>query len=503
MTTPKITAKASIQPSRWLVLALLCAAQFAVVLDFSQVNVALPSMQRDLGFSQQNLQWVVSAYALTYGSFLLLGGRAADMFGRRRVLMWGVALFTVASLVGGLAQSQWALIWARAVEGVGGAIVSPAALSILTTTFAEGSDRNRALGIWGTMGASGFAIGVLLGGILTDGLSWRWILFTNIPIGLMVLVFAPVLLREEDTLSRTQRIDVMGAATITIGLSLLVYTLTKAPETGWLSPMTLLLSALALGFLALFVWIESRVSSPMLPLSVFSKRTIAAANLIAALMGATGSAVVFILTLYMQQVLGYSALQAGLAFLPNSIAGILAAPLASKLVTRLRVKTTMIIGLVISMVGIILMTGISANGSFKDDLLLGTVVFGCGFVFGLVTLIIAGTAGMQNRDQGLASGLLNTSQQVGSALGLAILVAVSAAWTNAIAANLGSTPTPAEMASMMTSGFQVALYTCAGFIIVGIVIAVLLICEKDCIGDRTSTFKIWAKASSLWSRKTC
>ena len=503
MTTPKILTKASSQSSRWLVLALLCAAQFAVVLDFSQVNVALPSMQRDLGFAQQNLQWVVSAYALTYGSFLLLGGRAADIFGRRRVLMSGVALFTVASLVGGLAQSQWMLIWARAVEGVGGAIVSPAALSILTTTFEEGSERNRALGVWGTMGASGFAIGVLLGGILTDGLSWRWILFTNIPIGLMVLFFAPILLSQDEELGHTQRIDFIGAATITIGLSLLVYTLTRAPESGWLSPITLLLSALAIGFLTLFVWIESRVQSPMLPLSIFAKRTIAAANLIAALMGASGSAVVFILTLYMQQVLGYSALQAGLAFLPNSLAGILAAPLASKLVTRLRVKSTMIVGLVVSMAGVILMTGISANGSFRDDLLLGTVVFGCGFVFGLVTLIIAGTAGVQNSEQGLASGLLNTSQQIGSALGLAILVAVSTAWTSAIATNLDSSPTPADIAAITTSGFQVALYTCVGFLMVGIVIAVMLIRERDCTRDRKSSFKIWAKASSLWSRKTC
>lgn len=502
MTTPKVLVKDSNQSSRWLVLALLCAAQFAVVLDFSQVNVALPSMQRDLGFSQQNLQWVVSAYALTYGSFLLLGGRAADIFGRRRVLMSGVCLFTVASLVGGLAQSQWMLIWARAIEGVGGAIVSPAALSTLTTTFEEGSARNRALGIWGTMGASGFAIGVLLGGILTDGLSWRWILFTNIPIGLGVLFFAPILLQRDEEVKRTLHIDFAGAIAITVGLSLLVYAVTQAPEVGWISIPIILLLLIAVGVLTLFVLIESRVQSPMLPLSIFSKRTIGAANLIAALMGASGSAVVFILTLYMQQVLGYSALQAGLAFLPNSLAGIVAAPLASKMVTRLRVKSTMLIGLVVSMTGILMLTGISADSNFISDLLPGTVVFGCGFVFGLVTLIIAGTAGIQNTEQGLASGLLNTSQQIGSALGLAILIAVSTAWTTEIAANPEFSSSSSDVA-ILASGFQAALYAAACFVLLGIVVATMLIHERDCRREHTDTFKIWAKASSLWSRKTC
>jgi EmrB/QacA subfamily drug resistance transporter len=502
MATSKIISEKSNQSSQWWILILICAAQFVIVLDFSQVNVALPSIQRDLGFSQQNLQWIVSAYALTYGSFLLLGGRGADIFGRRRALIFGVFLFSVASLAGGLAQSQRMLIWARAIQGIGGAIVSPAALSTLTTTFEEGAGRNRALGIWGTIGASGFAIGVLLGGILTDGLSWRWIQFANIPIGLFVLILAPRFLTKDGEMGETNHIDFMGAATITIGLSLFVFALTKAPEFGWFSNGTFLLLIVAIATLFLFVLIESRVCAPMIPLSIFSQRTVTAANLIAALMGASGSAVIFILTLYMQQVLEYSALQSGFAFLPNSIAGILAAPLASKLVTRLRVKYTMVVGLVISMVGTLLLTGISAKGNFVSDLLPGTVVFGCGFVFVLVTLTVAGTAGIKSEEQGLASGLLNTSQQIGSALGLAVLVAVSTAWTNKLS-NSSAIASESLVAANTAQGFKVALYTASGFMMLAILIAVVLIRERDCRHERTSTFKVWAHANSFWSKKNC
>ena len=297
------------ESQHWFALVLLCVAQFMVVLDFSIVNVALPAMQHSLGFSQQNLQWVVSAYALTFGGFLLLGGRAADILGRRRVVMAGLGLFALASLVGGVAQFQWVLIAARAFQGLGAAIISPAALSILTTTFKEGDERNRALGIWGAIAASGFAAGVLLGGILTDALSWRWVMFVNVPIGIAVIAFSPGLLSENHELTTTRRIDLAGAVTVTLGLVALVYALVQAPEFGWVAWQTLLLFGLAIALLALFVVIESRVGAPLIPLRIFRLRTLTAANIVALFMSAAVGSMVFILTLYMQQVLEYSALQ--------------------------------------------------------------------------------------------------------------------------------------------------------------------------------------------------
>lgn len=485
MTTPATEHQPAIHSRRWLALTLLCAAQFMVVLDFSLVNVALPSMERDLGFSQQNVQWVVSVYALIFGSFLLLGGRAADFLGRRQVFMSGLGLFTLASLVGGLAQFQWVLICARAFQGLGGAVVSPAALSILTTTFKEGSERNRALGIWGTIGAGGFAVGVLLGGILTDGFSWRWVMFVNVPIGVAALAFAPVVLSESRKQNATQHIDLAGAVTITAGLIMLVYALTQAPENGWMATSTILLLVGAIALLVLFVFVESRSRFPLIPLSIFRRRTLTGANLVAALLGATGASMVFILTLYMQQVLSYSAFQTGLAFLPNSLVGIVAAPLASRLVTRLSVKLTLMGGLVLSMVGLLCLTQISAHGSFIHDLLLGTVVFGFGFVFGLVTITIAATAGVSDSEQGLASGILNTSQQIGSALGLAGLVAISTARTNALVAS--TSHSPAALQAATTGGFQAALAVGAGLIALSIIIATLVIRERECRRNRTST----------------
>ncbi|BAZ11812.1 hypothetical protein NIES4071_36380 [Calothrix sp. NIES-4071] len=318
---------------RWFALGLLCAAQFMVVLDFSIVNVALPAMQRELGFSQQNLQWIVSAYALTFGGFLLLGGRAADLLGRRRVFIAGLGLFALASLVGGLAQFQWVLITARAFQGLGGAIVSPAALSILTTTFREGSERNRALGIWGAVAAGGFAAGVLLGGILTDGLSWRWVMFVNVPIGIATAALSPMFLSESREQVVNRKIDFAGAVTVTVGLVLLVYALVQAPEAGWVATSTILSFVAAIALLCLFVLIESRSSSPLVPLGIFRHRTLTAANLVGALLSAAVASMVFILTLYMQQVLSYSALQTGLAFLPHALAASIAAPLASRFVS--------------------------------------------------------------------------------------------------------------------------------------------------------------------------
>ena len=369
-------------------------------------------MQHDLGFSQQNLQWVISAYALTFGGFLLLGGRAADLFGRRRVFMAGLGLFVLASLVGGLAQFQWVLISARAFQGLGAAIVSPAALSILTTTFTEGQERNRALGIWEAIAAGGFAAGVLLGGILTDGLSWRWVMFVNVPIGIAAVALSPVFLSESRKQTATAQIDLAGTVTVTAGLVLLVYALVQAPEAGWVAARTVLLLGGAIAFLALFVWVESRSPAPLVPLVIFRSSTLTGANLVAALLVAAVASMVFILTLYMQQVLGYSALQTGMAFLPHALAAMAAAPLASQLLSRIGVKSTMVSGIVASMVGLLLLTHIPVQGNFVRDLLPGTVIVGFGIVTALVSVTVAATAGVADSEQGLASGLLNTAQQI-------------------------------------------------------------------------------------------
>lgn len=463
---------------RWLSLILLCAAQFMMVLDFSIVNVALSAMQQDLGFSQQNLQWIVSAYALAFGGFLLLGGRAADLFGRRRVFMIGLALFTLASLVGGFAQAQWILIAARAVQGLGAAIVSPAALSILTTTFAEGQERNWALSIWGAIAAGGFAAGVLLGGILTDTLGWRSVMFVNVPIGLLTLALTPMLLPENRERSTTQQIDVLGAVTVTSGLVALVYALEQASGAGWGSARTLILFSIALVLLAAFVWIESQAQDPLMPLRVFRLRTLTGANLIGLLMSAAIGSTIFILTLYMQQVLNYSALQTGLAFLPHAIAAMIAAPVASQLANRFGTKTTLTGSMTLVAVGLLHLSHIPVQGNFVRDLLPGTVIIGFGIVMTLVSVTIAATAGISDSEQGMASGLLNTSQQIGAALGLAILVAVSTARTEAVLASLGDAADAQQ--SALTAGFGAALTGSAGFVIAGVLVALWVIQEADC-----------------------
>ncbi len=462
----------------WLSLIMLCAAQFMMVLDFSIVNVALSAMQQDLGFSQQNLQWIVSAYALASGGFLLLGGRAADLFGRRRVFMIGLALFTLASLVGGFAQAQWILIAARAVQGLGAAIVSPTALSILTTTFAEGQERNWALSIWGAIAAGGFAAGVLLGGILTDTLGWRSVMFVNVPIGLLTLAHTPMLLPESRERSTTQQIDVLGAVTVTSGLVALVYALEQASGAGWGSARTLILFSIALVLLAAFVWIESQAQDPLMPLRVFRLRTLTGANLIGLLMSAPISSTIFILTLYMQQVLNYSALQTGLAFLPHAIAAMIAAPVASQLATRFGTKTTLTGSMTLAAVGLLHLSRIPVQGNFVRDLLPGTVIIGFGIVMTLVSVMIAATAGISDSEQGMASGLLNTSQQIGAALGLAILVAVSTARTEAVLASLGDAADAQQ--SALTAGFAAALTGSAGFAIAGVLIALWVIQEANC-----------------------
>ncbi len=323
---------------RWLALGLLCTAQFMVVLDASIVNVALPSIGEALQFSQENLSWVVNAYVLTFGGFLLLGGRMADLLGRRRVFMSGLVLFALASLAGGFAESEGVLIAARAVQGLGAAIVSPAALSIVTTTFRDGAERNKALGVWGAVAGSGGAAGVLLGGVLTDGLGWEWVLWVNVPIGIVAALLAPRLIAESRSEARTRSFDVAGAFSVTAGLSLLVYALVDATDAGWGSAQTIVLLAIAVALLAAFVAIELRSEAPLVPFRIFRIRTLTGANIVGLLIGASLFSMFFFISLYMQQVLGYSAIKAGLSYLPLALAIILSAGIGSALVDEARLQ---------------------------------------------------------------------------------------------------------------------------------------------------------------------
>jgi EmrB/QacA subfamily drug resistance transporter len=412
-------------PRRWKALALLCAAFFMVVLDIAIVNVALPSIGRDLEFSPENLQWVITAYALTFGGFLLLGGRAADLLGRRSVFIAGVALFTLASLTCGLATSDGFLIAARAVQGVGAAIISPSALSIITTTFEEGSERNKALGAWGAVGGSGAAAGVLMGGILTRYLGWEWIFFVNIPVGLLVIALAPILVRESRRVVAERHFDPLGAVTVTAGLALLVYAISEAPDTGWATGRTIGLLAVAIVLLLVFVVLETRVRAPLMPLQIFRIRLLSAANIVGLLQAGGLFGQFLLLTLYLQQVLGFSSLQTGLAFLATAGTAVLFAGPAQALSTRLGPKPVLVTGLVLFTAGMFWYTQISVDGSYPIDLLPGFIAVGIGLPFSFIPINIAALAGVEDRQAGLAAGLINTSQQIGGAVGTAIISTVA------------------------------------------------------------------------------
>jgi EmrB/QacA subfamily drug resistance transporter len=460
-------------PSRkWLSLALLCTVQFMVVLDIAIVNVALPSIQTDLGFSPENLQWVISAYALFFGGFLLLGGRAADLLGRRRIFLVGIVVFTVASLVSGLAWSENALIGARALQGLGAAIISPAALSILTTTFAEGSERNTALGAWGAVGAFGAVAGVLLGGVLTELLSWQWIFYANAPIGVGAFALTPLLLAESrDAAARS--FDLPGAALVTGGLVVLVYAITQANGYGWGSAETIGFFAAAVILLAAFVGWEARTRDPLMPLSIFRLRTLVGANIAGLILGTVLFSMFLMLTLYMQQVLGYSPLRTGVAYLAVAGTAILWSAVAAQLVTRVGVKPVLVAGMAFLTAGLVYFTQISVGGSYLGDLLPGFLVIAVGMGFSFVPISIAGLAGVRASEAGLASGLLNTSQQVGGALGIAALSALATSTTTGQLAS-GSAP-----ALAMTDGFQAAFIGGAAVALVGVVVALLVVRGRD------------------------
>src|SRR5881396_2905975 len=414
---------------KWLALALLCVVQFMVVLDIAIVNVALPSIKDDLGFSQANLQWVISAYALVFGGFLLLGGRAADLLGRRRIFLVGLIVFTLASLFAGLAWSEASLITARALQGFGAAIITPAALSILTTTFTEGRERNIALGVWGAVGGFGAAAGVLLGGILTDALSWEWIFRVNVPVGIIALILAPFLLSESRD-ARVKRFDVPGAVLVTGGLSSLVYAITQAGQDGWLAGRTVTFVATSVVLLAGFVAWELRHPEPLMRLGILGIRTVSGANVAGFIMGTAMFAMFLMLTLYMQQVLGYSAMKTGIAYLAVAGTAIFTSAIAAQLVTRIGVKPALLIGMTTLTGGLVYFTQVSVGGSYLGDLLPGFLLVAVGLGFSFVPISIAALAGIQPAEAGLASGLINTSQQIGGALGIAALSTIATTRTS-------------------------------------------------------------------------
>jgi EmrB/QacA subfamily drug resistance transporter len=453
---------------RFGALALLSVVQFMVVLDIAIVNVALPSIQVDLGFSQQNLQWVISAYALTFGGFLLLGGRAADLLGRRRVFLVGLLVFTAGSVFAGLAFDDVSLIGARAVQGLGAAIISPAALSILTTTFSEGRERNIALGVWGAVGGFGAAAGVLLGGVFTESLSWEWIFFVNAPVGVAAMVAAPILLAESRSAS-AKRFDVLGAVLVTAGLATAVFAITEANTYGWTSAKTFGLFAAAVAVLASFVAVEQRSEDPLMSFSIFRIKTVAGANAAGFILSTATMAMFLMLTLYMQQVLGFSPMQTGVAYLAVAVSVIVWSAVASALVTRVGVKPVLVTGMAIVTVGLLYFTQVSADGSYVGDLLPGFLVIALGMGFSFVPVSIAALAGVEAKDAGLASGLINTSQQIGSALGIAVLSAIAVAHSSD-ATRAGERP-----AEALVTGFHAAFWAGAAVAAAGVVASLLLV----------------------------
>jgi EmrB/QacA subfamily drug resistance transporter len=442
--------------NRWRAFALLAVAFFMTVIDLTIVNVALPAIGRDLHFSQTNLQWVVTAYALTFGGFLLLGGRAADLLGRRRILMLGLGLFTAASLAAALATGAGFMIGARAVQGIGAAIMLPAALSIVMTMFQEGAERNKALGIWGGLGAGGATVGVIAGGLLTRYAGWEYIFYLNVPIGVVALLLAPRIVPESRLDAVRRKFDAAGALAGTGGLVLLVDAIAQAPQYGWGATRTIGVLAAAAVLLAAFLLIERRVTDPILPLSIFRLRTLAGANIAGLLLGGSFYAFIFVGTLYMQQVLHYSALQTGLAWLAASLTSIALAGLSQALVTRGGTKIVMAAGMTMIGVGAIWATQVPVHGHFLANLAGPMVVAGAGTAFAFIPISIAALAGVKEQQAGLASGLLNTSQQLGGAIGIAIASSVAASHTQTLLHAGHAAP------AALTGGFQQALWVLGG-----------------------------------------
>ena len=459
---------------RWTALILLCVAQFVVVLDASIVNVALPSIGKGLHFSEQNLPWVVNAYVIAFGGFLLLGGRAADLLGRRRVFMAGLVVVAIASLLAGFAVNQGELIAARAAQGLGAAIISPAALSIVTNLFRDGAERNKALAAWGAVAGSAGAAGVLLGGILTTGLGWEWVLWVNVPVSLIALALTPGLIPESRSESTTRHFDAAGALTVTGGLSLLAYALLDAGTAGWGSTKTVGLLAVAVALIAAFIVIELRSRAPLVPFRLFRLRTLTGANVVGILLGASLFSMFYFISLYMQQVLGYSPIHAGLSYLPLALTIIIAAGFGGQLVTRFGFKPILAAGMASVAVGLLWFSGVSVGGGFLTDILGPSLLAAIGLGFGFVTSTIAAVSGVKDQEQGIASGLINTSQQIGGALGLAVLSTLATTRTHNVLAAGGS-----SVHRALTDGFQSAFLGGAVIAALGVLATLILIRTRD------------------------
>jgi EmrB/QacA subfamily drug resistance transporter len=465
--------------ARWAALVVVCLAQFMVVLDATIVNVALPSIQTDLDLSTEQLQWIVNSYTLLFGGFLLLGGRAADLIGRRRLFLIGLGLFSAASLANALANTGELLIIARGVQGLGAALVSPAALSIVTTTFAEGRDRTRAMGVWGAIAGAGGAFGLLMGGILTDVLSWPWIFLVNVPIGVGTALAALRWVPESRAPMTHRRFDLAGAVTVTAGLIVLVYAIVKAEAKGWGSLHTLGLSAVAIALLTAFVLVERRSVAPLVRLGLLRIRTLAVAN--GALFIVVGGlyGMFFFASLYVQRILGYSPLEAGVAFLPVTFGIIVGAGLSQQLIQRIGVKPTVLGGMSLAAAGLIVLAATTkVDGSYLG-ILFGLVPMSIGMGSTFVPLTLVATTGIEAEDAGLASGLFNTSQQVGGALGLAILSTLANARTSSFLTGLGHAPSHADQNAALVDGFQLAFTLSAGLIVAGVVIIAVLLRARD------------------------
>jgi EmrB/QacA subfamily drug resistance transporter len=455
-----------------LALLILAGAQFMVVLDATIVNVALPSIQKALEFtSAAQLQWIVTAYTLVFGGFLLLGGRLSDLLGRRRIFLAGIALFAIASLLGGFAQSPGMLIAFRALQGLGAALLSPAALALVLNIFAEGKERNRALGIWSGVAAGGGAVGLLLGGILTEYVDWRWIFFINVPVAIALAFFTPRLVPNSLPHEGSKRIDFTGAITITAGLMTLVYGLVKVPEYGWTGGQTLLAFGIALALIAAFVINELRFKVPLVPLRIFTRRNLSAANLMQLPIIAAMFGTFFYLSIYQQQLLGYSPVEAGLAGLPFTLVIGVVAGVVSKLVLKTGFKPILVVAPLFVAAGLLYFARLPLDGKYVTDILPGIVLMSIGMAASFVAITLAATSGVPHKDAGLASGLLNTSQQIGGALGLAVLTAVSTSKTTTeLAAAHGN---PAALPGAMLSGFQAAFYVGVVLVLGAAVIALV------------------------------
>jgi EmrB/QacA subfamily drug resistance transporter len=465
----------------WIVLVLVCFAQFMVVLDATIVNVALPSIQADLELSDANLQWIVNAYALLFGGFLLLGGRAGDLLGRKRMFLFGLVLFTSASALCGLAQGELWLILSRGLQGLGAAFISPAALSIITTTFREGRERTQAMSVWAAIAVGGASVGLLLGGILVETLSWPWIFFVNVPVGLATFLLSLRLVPESKDAAAHKSFDLAGAVTVTGGLIALVYGIVRTSESGWGSVEVLGFLALSAVLLTAFVFIERRSPEPLVRLSIFSVRTVRGANVVMFIVAAGLFAMFFFNTLYLQRVLGYSPLEAGLAFLPFTVGIIIGAGLSQRFLPILGAREVPLIGLGLAVAGLLLFLRLTPEGHYWPDLLPGIMLTSIGMGLTFVPVTLLATSGIPHSDAGLASGLFNTSQQIGGAVGLAALSTLATSRTSDALGSAGSSASDAQTASALVEGFHAAWLGCAALLALGALLLLLLLRRRDAV----------------------